>query len=97
MRKSDCAVAALDGGFTLVKNATVMSYGAQADAIVATARRTPDAPPTDQVLVAIVKEDYRLEHLVESSPVGRCESALDIRCPSRRASFRALRRAAAAA
>ena len=58
LRKSDCAVVADRGRFTLAKNATVMSYGAQADAIVATARRTPDAPPTDQVLVAIVKDDY---------------------------------------
>jgi acyl-CoA dehydrogenase len=70
LRKSDCAVESHDAGFTLVKNATVMSYGAQADAIVATARRTPDAPPTDQVLVAIVKEDYRLEHLVDWDTLG---------------------------
>lgn len=61
LRKSDCAVDAQGTSFTLAKNATVMSYGAQADAIVATARRTPDAPPTDQVLVAIAKEDYTLE------------------------------------
>jgi acyl-CoA dehydrogenase len=70
LRKSDCAVEAHDAGFTLVKNATVMSHGAQADAIVATARRTPDAPPADQVLVAIVKEDYRLEHLVDWDTLG---------------------------
>ena len=56
--------------FTLVKNATVMSYGAQADAIVATARRSPDAPPTDQILVAIVKDDYRLEHQVDWDTLG---------------------------
>jgi acyl-CoA dehydrogenase len=70
LRKSDCAVEIQDSRFTLVKNATVMSYGAQADAIVATARRTPDAPPTDQILVAIVKEDYRLEHLVDWDTLG---------------------------
>jgi acyl-CoA dehydrogenase len=70
LRKSDCAVDAQGARFTLAKNATVMSYGAQADAIVATARRTPDAPPTDQVLVAIVKEDYRLEHLLEWDTLG---------------------------
>jgi acyl-CoA dehydrogenase len=61
LRKSDCAVDADGARMTLVKNATVMSYGAEADAIVATARRSPDAPATDQVLVAIAKEDYRLE------------------------------------
>ncbi len=70
LRKSDCAVDAQGDRFSLAKNATVMSYGAQADAIVATARRTPDAPPTDQVLVAIVKEDYRLQHLVDWDTLG---------------------------
>jgi acyl-CoA dehydrogenase len=70
LRKSDCAVETQGTQFTVAKNATVMSYGAQADAIVATARRTPDAPPTDQVLVAIVKEDYRLEHLVDWDTLG---------------------------
>jgi len=70
LRKSDCAVDAAGDRFTLVKNATVMSYGAQADAIVATARRSPDAPATDQVLVAIVKEDYRLEHQVDWDTLG---------------------------
>jgi acyl-CoA dehydrogenase len=70
LRKSDCAVEANGGRFTLLKNATVMSYGAQADAIIATARRTPDAPPTDQVLLAIVKDDYRLEHQVDWDTLG---------------------------
>jgi acyl-CoA dehydrogenase len=70
LRKSDCAVETDGARFTVAKNATVMSYGAQADAIVATARRTPDAPPTDQVLVAIVKEDYRLEHLLDWDTLG---------------------------
>jgi acyl-CoA dehydrogenase len=70
LRKSDCAVQSEGNRFTLVKNATVMSYGAQADAVVATARRSPDAPPTDQVLVAIVKDDYRLEHLLDWDTLG---------------------------
>src|ERR1700722_1225387 len=70
LRKSDCAVEAQGARFTLAKNATVMSYGAQADAIVATARRSPDAPATDQVLVAILKDDYRLEHQVDWDTLG---------------------------
>jgi acyl-CoA dehydrogenase len=70
LRKSDCAVEAEGERFTLTKNATVMSYGAQADAIVATARRTPEAPATDQVLVAIVKGDYQLEHHVDWNTLG---------------------------
>jgi len=63
LRKSDCAVAADRSGIALTKSATVISYGAQADAIVTTARRSPDAPATDQVLVAFVKDDYRLDRL----------------------------------
>jgi len=63
LRKSDCAVVQDAARFTLTKSATVMSYGAQADAIVTTARRAPDAPVTDQVLVAVVKEDYCLDRL----------------------------------
>ena len=63
LRKSDCAVVQDGGSFTLTKSATVMSYGAHADAIVTTARRAPDAPVTDQVLVAVLKEDYSLGRL----------------------------------
>jgi acyl-CoA dehydrogenase len=61
LRKSDCAVVEDGARIALAKNATVMSYGAQADGIVTTARRSPDAPATDQVLVAFVKDDYALE------------------------------------
>jgi acyl-CoA dehydrogenase len=63
LRKSDCAVVQDGARFTLTKSATVMSYGAQADGIVTTARRAPDAPATDQVLVAVLKEDYSLDCL----------------------------------
>jgi acyl-CoA dehydrogenase len=63
LRKSDCAVVQDGGRFTLTKSATVMSYGAHADGIVTTARRAPDAPATDQVLVAVLKDDYRLDRL----------------------------------
>ena len=31
------------------------------DVLVTTARRAPDSPPSDQVLVAFCKGDYRLE------------------------------------
>ena len=44
----------------LERAATVMSYGAQADAVVTTARRAPDAAPSDQVLVVFRARDYRL-------------------------------------
>ena len=54
----------------LEKSATVVSYGAQADAILTTARRSADAPPSDQVLVALVKEDYQLERIVDWDALG---------------------------
>jgi acyl-CoA dehydrogenase len=63
LRASVCAVR-LDGGrMSLEKNASVISYGMEADAILTTARRSPDAAASDQVLVALLKEDYRLERL----------------------------------
>jgi acyl-CoA dehydrogenase len=51
VRTSSCAVELSDGQFSLTKQAPVISYGEHADAILATARRTPDSPPSDQVLV----------------------------------------------
>jgi acyl-CoA dehydrogenase len=70
LRKSDCAVVQDGASFTLAKSATVVSYGAQADAIVTTARRAPEVPATDQVLVAVMKEDYRLGRLAGWNTLG---------------------------
>ena len=61
LRASACAVRVSGGRMSLEKNATVMSYGAEADAILTTARRSPDGAASDQVVVALLKEDYRLE------------------------------------
>ena len=58
VRRSTCAVEQSGGVVSLVKNAPVISYGDYADAILATARRTPDSPPSDQVLV-ICRRDAR--------------------------------------
>jgi acyl-CoA dehydrogenase len=70
LRKSDCAVVQEGARMQLSKSATVMSYGAQADGIVTTARRAPDAPATDQVLVALLRQDYSLEHLSDWDTLG---------------------------
>jgi acyl-CoA dehydrogenase len=70
LRKSACAVERIGLRMRLAKSATVVSYGAQADAILTTARRSADAPPTDQVLVALVKEDYQLERIVDWDALG---------------------------
>jgi acyl-CoA dehydrogenase len=61
VRTSSCAVELTGDTFKLKKNAIVISYGANADAILVTARRTPDAPPSDQVIVLVLKPDYTLE------------------------------------
>lgn len=61
IRNSVCAVQADGERFTLAKNASVISYGDQSDVILVTARRNPDAPSSDQVLVVVTKDDYRLE------------------------------------
>lgn len=60
VRSSCCAVERAGERVTLVKNAPVISYGEHAAAILATARRTPDSPPSDQVLVLCRAEDTRL-------------------------------------
>lgn len=60
MRTSICAVRRENGRFALEKDATTGSYCAQADAILVTARRAPDAAGTDQVLVLVARDDRRL-------------------------------------
>ncbi len=61
MRASLCAVERDAGRFTLNKDATTGSYCAEADAILVTARRGPQAPETDQVLALVRRGEYRLQ------------------------------------
>jgi acyl-CoA dehydrogenase len=62
VRSSVCAVmATASGEFTLSKRAPTISYGAYADAILATARRNVDAAASDQVLVMLMREDLSLQ------------------------------------
>jgi acyl-CoA dehydrogenase len=70
LRASTCAVEATEGGIGLAKNATVISYGAEADAIVTTARRNPDAAASDQVLVAVTRADYQLDPIMTWNTLG---------------------------
>jgi acyl-CoA dehydrogenase len=55
---------------SLVRDATVISYGAEADGIVTIARRSEDAAGSDQVLLAITKEDYTLEPTIGWETLG---------------------------
>lgn len=61
IRSSVCAVEVEGDGMKLAKDATTVSYGAQADAQLVTCRRAPDAPASDQVLVLFPKGFYTLE------------------------------------
>jgi len=49
------------GRIRLERQATVISYGKDADGIVTTARRTADASSSDQVLTVFLKADYTLD------------------------------------
>lgn len=70
VRTSVCALERMDGHFRLEKNAPVISYGEQADAVLATARRTVDSPPSDQALVLCTRPDLKLERSSEWDTFG---------------------------
>ncbi len=59
-RSSICTVELEGQRFRLQKDATTISYGAHADALLVTARRAPDAAAGDQVLVLLKRSDYTL-------------------------------------
>ena len=70
LRQSSCAVEVGGGRYSLEKQAPVISYGAHADAVLVTARRSPDSPPGDQVLVACTPPDLSLEQVSEWQTLG---------------------------
>ena len=61
LRKSVAGVERRGARIAVTKDATTISYGAHADALLLTARRTPEAPASDQVLVLLQKGEYALE------------------------------------
>lgn len=60
LRNSLCAVEVAGDHFALSKDASVISYGNQADVILVTARRNSEAPSSDQVLVTLLREQMAL-------------------------------------
>jgi acyl-CoA dehydrogenase len=70
VRSSEAPVEHIDGRIHLVRDASVISYGAQADAVVTTARRAADADASDQVLVVFEKKHYALEKTVGWDTLG---------------------------
>lgn len=63
VRNSSAPIEWRDARITLERQATVISYAEAADGIVTTARRSPEAASSDQVLVAFLKDDYTLTRL----------------------------------
>ena len=61
LRNSICAIAVDGDRCTREKDATVISYGAYADAILITSRAHADAATTDQVMTVFTKDQYTLE------------------------------------
>ena len=61
LRNSICAIEVEGDTCRLTKDATVISYGAQADAILITSRAHSDAASTDQVMTVFTKDQYTLE------------------------------------
>lgn len=69
-RTSICAVQREGGRFVLDKDATTGSYCEHADAILVTCRRDKDAPPGDQVLVLVRREDCKLTQTTTWDTLG---------------------------
>jgi acyl-CoA dehydrogenase len=70
VRSSEAPVEQSEGRITLVRDASVISYGAQADAVVTTARRDANADASDQVLAVFEKKNYSLEKTVGWDTLG---------------------------
>jgi acyl-CoA dehydrogenase len=70
VRTSSCALQVQDGHFTLEKHAPVISYADDADAILVTARRAPDAGPHDQVHVLVPRAEASLTPLSTWDTLG---------------------------
>ncbi len=82
MRSSIAAVRRDGDRAELEKAASVVSYGAYADALLLTARSAPLAPESDQVLVLLRKGDYQLEQKSEWDTLGMrgtCSPAFQVK------------------
>ncbi|MCP3474898.1 acyl-CoA/acyl-ACP dehydrogenase [Bradyrhizobium sp. CCGUVB1N3] len=73
----------------LTRDATVISYGAEADGLVTIARRAGDAVASDQVLLALAKDDYSLKRTLGWETLGMrgtCSTGFELKvdCPADR-------------
>ena len=70
VRSSICAIEVADGRFRVEKQAPVISYADDADAVLVTARRTADSPESDQVIVLCRPPGLELEQVGEWNALG---------------------------
>jgi acyl-CoA dehydrogenase len=70
VRSSICALEVTDGRFRVEKQAPVISYADDADAVLVTARRTAESPESDQVLVLCRPPGLELEQVGEWNALG---------------------------
>ena len=89
IRASAAAVAKDGDEINLLRDATVISYGAEADGLVTIARRADNAAASDQVLLALTKDDYSLKRTLGWETLGMrgtCSTGfeLKVQCPADR-------------
>jgi len=70
LRASLCSLEIDGDRFSLQKNAPVISYGKNADAIMVTCRKKPSAHESDQVQVLLFKQDYTLKKTSDWDTLG---------------------------
>ena len=70
LRNSICAIEVEGDTCTLEKDATVISYGAHADAILITSRSHAEAASSDQALTVFLRDQYTLERTIEWNTLG---------------------------
>jgi acyl-CoA dehydrogenase len=70
VRSSICALEVADGRFRVEKQAPVISYADDADAVLVTARRSVESPDSDQVIVLCRAEGLELEQVGEWNALG---------------------------
>ena len=81
VRSSSAAVERTGETIVLNREATVMSYGEQADAVVTTARKGVDAATSDQVLVVFARDQYSLTRTLDWDTLGMrgtCSAGFDL-------------------
>ncbi len=70
LRNSICAIEVDGDTCRLTKDATVISYALDADAILITSRSHKDAASSDQVMTVFLKDQYTLEHTQSWDTLG---------------------------